>query len=158
MRTAALVLPLVLLACSSPQPPVNPTELTAFARDNLGLGRFRLARVDLNGDEQPEAVLYATDQSFCGTAGCTLFVLSPTESGYRLVGRTPATRLPLGLMSTSHNGWRDLAVTVSGGVDVGPYLVRLTHDGTAYPRSAFGPSIDRVDGNEAEILLAPLAS
>jgi len=157
MRTTPLALSIALIACSASPPPAGAGDLTAFARDTLRLTSFRSARADLNGDGRPEAVLSATDQSFCGTGGCTLFILSPTEAGYRLVGRTPATKLPISVMSTSHNGWRDLAVTVSGGADVGSYVVRLTHDGTAYPVTAFGPTVARLDQLEGEILLAPLA-
>ena len=157
MRTAALALPFALVACSPSRPPAGAADLDAFARDNLRLASFRSARADLNGDGQPEAVLHATDQAFCGTGGCTLFILSPAGSGYRLVGRTPATRLPIRVMSTSHAGWRDLAVTVSGGANVGPYVVQLAHDGSAYPDSAFGPTVARLDQLEGDILLAPLA-
>ena len=156
MKITPLVLSLALLACGASRPPAKPADLASFARDSLLLSSFRTARVDLNDDAQPETILYATDQSFCGTGGCTLFVLSPTKSSFQLVGKTPAIRLPVGVVPTSHNGWRDLAVTVSGGATVEPYLVRLTHDGISYPASAFGPSIARLDGIDGELLLAPL--
>ena len=157
MRRLTLALSGALAACGSAQPLADPIEVAAFARNDLQVTKFRSAQADLNGDGRNEAVVYAMDSAWCGTGGCTLFVLSPAGSTYRIVGRIPAARLPIRLLDASHKGWRDLAVTVSGGAEVGPYVVRLPFDGERYPRTAFGPPATALNPVEGEILLAPSA-
>jgi len=94
---------------------------------------YKLAEADLNGDGRPEAIVYVTDSSFCGSGGCTLFVLSPTATTYRVVLRSTVARLPIRLLSSSTHGWRDIGVTVSGGGIPHPYEARLRFSGHRYP-------------------------
>lgn len=77
-------------------------------------GRYALARVDLNNDGRREVVAYLLDQNFCGSGGCTMVILTPSGSAYRRIGNTPTTRLPIRLLPSRHNGWRDIATDVRG--------------------------------------------
>ncbi|RZI99822.1 MAG: hypothetical protein EON90_09875 [Brevundimonas sp.] len=77
-------------------------------------GTYALARIDLNSDGRREAVAYLVDQGFCGTGGCTMVVLTPSGSTDRRIGNTPTTRLPIRLLRSSHNGWRDIQTDVRG--------------------------------------------
>jgi len=104
----------------------------AFVRNDLHVSSYKWAEADLNGDGQAEQFIYATDSSYCGSGGCTLFVLQRQPVGYRIVLRSTVTRLPIRLLSTSSHGWRDLAVGVAGG-GVRSGTARLRFEGNKYP-------------------------
>jgi hypothetical protein len=100
--------------------------------------RYLYAFVDLDGQGKNNVVVYVTGQSWCGSGGCTTLVLAPSASSYRIVTRIPVTRLPIRLLSTRSNGWRDLAVWVQGGGIQRGYESLLPFDGKSYPAN---PSI-----------------
>ncbi|HEX5182121.1 MAG TPA: hypothetical protein VFW19_03105 [Allosphingosinicella sp.] len=84
---------------------------------------------------RPEIFLYATGPSHCGSRGCDLYILSSRAKACRVVMRSSVTQLPVRLLATSHRGWRDVGVTVSGGGIRGPYMARLRFDGRLYPEN-----------------------
>ncbi|WP_159713550.1 hypothetical protein [Sphingomonas sp. AX6] len=100
-------------------------------RNELDLKRYQSASVDLNDDDIPEVIVLAKDRDYCGSGGCTLFILTPTADGCRVVTRMTVTRPPVRVLSTSSHGWRDLAVRVAGGGSLQPYDVALRFDGRA---------------------------
>lgn len=117
----------------APQFVSMPPSAEAFIRGELELTRYQSASVDLNDDGVAEVIVFALDREYCGSGGCTMFVLTPTRNGYRVVTRTTVTRPPVRVLSTSSHGWRDLAVRVSGGGVGQPYDVALKFDGRSYP-------------------------
>ena len=76
---------------------------------------YELAFADLNNDGQDEVVAYVYGSGYCGSAGCTLAVLTPRKNGYEVVGDTTVTQPPIRVLKTYTNGWRDLSVGISGG-------------------------------------------
>lgn len=76
---------------------------------------YRIAFADLNDDHQGEAVVYLDDPGYCGTGGCTTFVLTFADRQWHLIGRLSVSQLPIYRLPTHRNGWYDLAVRVSGG-------------------------------------------
>lgn len=118
----------------------TPPGVAAFVSDHH-ITRYRLALADLNGDDQPEALIYAIDTAgggeadLCGSGGCDLYVLSPTATGYRLVTNISITRPPIRVLPTITHGWHDLAVLVAGGGIIPGYEARLRFNGSSYPEN-----------------------
>src|SRR5215831_249939 len=106
-----------------PQSQQSQDSLRVFLRgylENLSSGEDRTTQyaavaTDLNGDGTKEVVVYVTGRSWCGSGGCTMLVIAPTESTYRVIARVPLVRLPIRMLTSRSNGWRDLGVWVEGG-------------------------------------------
>ena len=116
MRRTSTLLALTVLSAPA-QAVAGPTaQVDAYVRRGLHVSSYQWAEADLNGDGQAEQFVYATAGDFCGSGGCTLFVLQRQPVGYRVVLRSTVTQLPIRLLATSSRGWRDVGVGVSGGV------------------------------------------
>jgi hypothetical protein len=132
MVRSSTLLALAVLS-SPPQAVAGPTaQVDAYVRKELHVSSYKWAEADLNGDGQAEQFVYANDRDFCGSGGCTLFVLQRQPVGYRVVLRSTVTQLPVRLLATSSHGWRDLAVDVAGG-GIHSGTVRLRFQGNKYP-------------------------
>lgn len=107
-------------------------DVDAYVRSRLHVTNYAWAEADLNGDGAPEQFVFATDADWCGSGGCTLFVLTKEAGSYRQVLRSTVTRRPVRLLPTQSHGWRDIAVNISGG-GVTPEAVRLSFNGLKYP-------------------------
>lgn len=122
-RRAALVgLVAALLATSAEaQPdPRTPAVIDAvraqLTPDGFSAGAsYAIVFSDLNDDHRPEAIVHLVDRAYCGSGGCTTFVLVESEAGWRPIGRMTVTKLPIYRLPDHHNGWFDLGVYVSGG-------------------------------------------
>ncbi|WP_260926613.1 hypothetical protein [Novosphingobium sp. 9] len=100
-------------------------------RSEIDSLRYAKATVDLNGDGKDEVLLYAGGSMLCGSGGCDLIVLTPDGDSWRMVGDLSVVQMPVGVLDSKTNGWRDLAVSVSGGgADAG--VMRVPFDGKAY--------------------------
>jgi hypothetical protein len=134
MPRAAMAVALLSATAASAR---TPPDLAAFVRGHV-LTRSRIAQADLNGDGRPEALIYGMDTAgggdadLCGTGGCNLYILSPTESGYRLMTKMTVTRPPVRVLPATTHGWHDLGVLVAGG-GIESRQARLRFDGTGYP-------------------------
>ena len=62
-------------------------------------------RIDLNGDDLLETLVYLVGQSFCGTGGCSLIILQRVEDEYQLLGKLPVTREPV--IVTNEKKWSE---------------------------------------------------
>jgi hypothetical protein len=91
----------------------DQTDLDAFARQTLQVSNYRLGQADLNEDGADEILLYANGRESCGSGGCNLYVIVREPSGFRTISNITIANLPVRLLTTSHNGWRDIAVTSS---------------------------------------------
>ncbi|MBB5711935.1 FG-GAP repeat protein [Sphingomonas xinjiangensis] len=125
----------MLIAAGMPAGLPVPDRAVTFIRDTLEIGRYRAAAADLNGDGAAEIIVRAEASNFCGSGGCTLYVLSPRAGGYRIVTRMTITQPPIRVLATSTRGWRDLGVRVGGGGITRWYEARLRFDGRSYPRN-----------------------
>ena len=124
-----------------------------FVRETLNVTSYKQARADLNGDGRPEILVYALDRGWCGSGGCTLFVLTPSANFYRLLSRTTITRPPIWLLPGKTKGWHDLGVTVGGG-GIRPHMVRLRFDGRGYPLNPTVPPARPIDSPRGKVLIA----
>lgn len=68
--------------------------------------------VDLNGGGKDEAIVYLTGRSWCGTAGCNTYVLTPDGESFRFVARVPTARTPIRVLDKISHGWHSIATLV----------------------------------------------
>ena len=101
--------------------------------------RYISAFVDLNEDGNKEAIVYAISPTLCGTGGCPMLVLAPTDSTYRIVGVTTITQQPIRVLATKTKGWHDIGVWVEGGGIQPGYEARLRFNGRSYPSNPTVP-------------------
>src|ERR1700741_3746448 len=139
MHTATWVIVAALTAGAGDATAGRSDPGSSYIQAGLGTTAYKRADVDLNGDGRNEVFAYLTDQSYCGSGGCTLLVVSPQARGYRVVLRSTVTQLPISLLPTSTRGWRDIGVSVAGGGINRAYLARLRYDGRRYPSNPTVP-------------------
>lgn len=153
-----LALGLALAACKKDAAPPEPTAsaepveevsepapMTAedWIRTNhkdavssdLGKLQYATAETDLDGDGTPEVLVYLGGPMFCGTGGCNLVVLKREGGDLIQVSETSVVQLPVGVLDSKSRGWRDLAVSVSGG-GMTEGVSRLRFTGSRYPGNA----------------------
>jgi hypothetical protein len=95
--------------------------------------RYLAADVHLKEGGDGQTLVYLIGSDWCGSGGCEMLVLDRDGQTYRLVTEVSLVRLPVRLLSSRRNGWRDIAVWVGGGGDVQGHEARLIFDGKAYP-------------------------
>lgn len=93
--------------------------------------RWLLARTDLNGDGNDEALAYVTDPLMCGTGGCPLYVLSQREGAWIVTDQIAPARLPVYRLEPGADGWAVLGVTIGGG-GAQPAVMTVAHDAKGY--------------------------
>ena len=94
--------------------------------------RFTYALVDLDGDGIQDAVVYL-NADYCGSGGCAIRIMKGTKDGFAYVSGSTITRLPIYVLPSKTNGWRDIAVTIGGGgLKYGTVI--LKYDGRRYPQ------------------------
>ncbi|HTK58936.1 MAG TPA: hypothetical protein VL336_08140 [Sphingomicrobium sp.] len=159
-RLAILGLAAALLATgASAQQDSRTSDVLAAVRAQLRPDGFAegasyaIVFSDLNDDHQQEAIVHLNDRNFCGSGGCTTFVLTPTDAGWHMIGRMTVSRLPIYRLPEHHSGWFDLGVFVSGGgAQPGVRAVRFDR-GRYQSNPSKGPRIGRLP-QEASSLLA----
>ena len=150
-----LLLPFLLGACSSktrtihvqtltpvnfgpvdPDDKVLSTAVREFLETTEGpvASRYEFARIDLNGDSRRDAlVLFQTPYGYwCGIHGCTMLVLKAHDDKFTLVNDIQPIREPVYVSNLKSNGWRNLAVRISGRAEEAKDVAML-YDGRQYP-------------------------
>ena len=149
---AALTTPATSLAarCSA-----VPTDLDRAVGTFTGTPRSHYAAAfhDLNGDHRPEALVYLTEQAWCGTGGCTLLVFERRQLSWQPAGKVTLVRPPIQALSRRSNGWASLAVQVSGGGLPRPYTAELPFYQHRYPENASVPPARPIAGRVHGITL-----
>jgi len=158
MMRSALFAAAILAATSAPAQadPRTPVVMAAVqAQLNGDFGpnaQFAITFSDLNDDHHPEAIVHLAGPNFCGSGGCTTFVLTETEAGWFSVGRMTVSRLPIYRLPMHHEGWFDLGVYVSGG-GIQPSVRAVRFDRGSYRSNPTkGPPVGRLP-QEATVLL-----
>ncbi len=115
------------------------------------------AFVDLKDDGTQEVIVYLTGDGWCGSGGCTMLILAPKNSSYRVVTKIRITRPPIRILTTKMNGWHDVAVRVQGGGIMRAYEAKLSFDGRTYPSNPSSPPARRLVEKAAGEVVVPLA-
>ena len=142
MPVALTIFSTLSLSCVAQQPEQVSSRnevLRKFLRDYVGAStpereatRYSSAFVDLRDNGEQEAIVYLSSDGWCGTGGCTLLILAPESTSYRVVTKIPAVRLPIRMLTSKNKGWHD--VTVVAGKPLQEQV--LPFDGKTYPRNA----------------------
>ncbi len=69
--------------------------------------RYDAVMVDLNDDGKKETLFSMINPDYCGSGGCTLFLLSD-KGEFR--GKVTVMDFPVGISKNKTNGWKDLYV------------------------------------------------
>ncbi len=69
--------------------------------------RFRYAVYDLNGDGKQEYIVTILNGDYCGSGGCTFWVL---DHNRKIVSKTTVADFPFFILESKSNGWHDLAL------------------------------------------------
>lgn len=134
-----------------------PEGLEAALRAQLptaGDVNYAFAPVDLDADGDDEVLAYVMGPMVCGSGGCDLYVFAWEGDYWRMVSDLSVTQTPVGVLETSTNGWRDLAVSVGGGgMDAG--WVKVVYDGRGYaPNPTVAPAEPLDDATGVTTLIA----
>lgn len=118
---------------------------------------YVLAFVDLRDDGTREAIVYLSSNGWCGTAGCTMLILAPAGTSYKVVSRVPAVRLPIWVLVTKTNGWRDIGVVGRKSGNEPLYQAILSFDGKSYPYVSEGAELP-LDGDTQGKIVIPASA
>lgn len=108
--------------------------------------RFAYEEYDLNNDGKKEYLVgFPQNSYFCGSGGCTFYLLGHEGE---VVSHFTVADSPFVVLSSSTNGWRDLAVYSNGA------MRKLAYDGTKYPSNpSVAPEYAEVPGDDLPRLL-----
>jgi hypothetical protein len=157
----SLVVLLAVCSCTTAQ----EGSLRKFLQNYVGSPRFDegkatryfAAFVHLRDDNTRQAIVYLTNNGWCGSGGCTTLILEPQGSTYRVITKVMTTRPPIRVLNTKTNGWHDLAVRVQGGGVVHAYEAKLPFNGNSYPISPSMPAAQPLTTEIAGEVIVPTA-
>lgn len=118
----------------------DPQALVAFLQTNAAGTRMSppkavVARSVDGGPDHPRMTLvFMADPRWCGSGGCTMFVLEPQASGLNELARATLVHPPVLILDTRTQGMPDIAVGVRSDYypGDGQKLVVLPFDGQTY--------------------------
>ena len=148
-----------------PLPIGGPDEtVKEFLQKNLNDGRvgadkttrFSSGVVKRKDGTIEEVIVYLSGQSWCGSGGCTLLILEPSDSSYNIIGRTSIVRLPIRILDSVTKGHRDIAVRVKGGGITSGYEALLQFNGKTYPNNPSVPPARRLTRKTRSEVLIPI--
>ena len=79
--------------------------------------KVAISFADLQGRGNKDAVAYVSGGGYCGSGGCTTFVLVRSGASYEVVMDEPITIRPIKVLNTKTHGWRDISVVRKGEID-----------------------------------------
>ncbi len=128
----------ILCGVSEATPPILSLTQVALQKIDADIrpDHYEIARADLDADGKEDVLaLMNGKSSYCGSGGCTLFILKGTGKGFTSLGSVKVVNAPIHVRKSTTNGFCDLLVTVRGG-GATPGLASLTFDGKSYPPGA----------------------
>jgi len=136
---------LASVSCVAQQPRLSPNDfdnaLKRFLQKELAnpiLGRdettwFSAAVIKPDGNAKEEIVVYVHGRTWCGSGGCTMWILEPDGTSFKVIGKVTIVRLPIRVLQSKSHGHRDIGVWVQGGGIQPGYEALLRFDGKSYP-------------------------
>lgn len=100
----------------------------------------------------PDMLAHVAGPSICGSGGCNAYLFEGGAS-MRLLGRFIPARLPIRVLDSTHNGRRDIGVTVNGGGVRKGYVGALRFDGKVYAGNPTLASIDHAPAGAGTTVL-----
>lgn len=133
-----------------PQASASATEVIGMVDDPQALRTFLLVKSIASRGSPPSSVVaqtvdggpahpritlvYMSAPDWCGSGGCTLFILVPGQAGLAELGAITLAHAPVLVLDTRTNGMPDISVRVRSDSYPGPgeKFVVLPFDGHAY--------------------------
>ena len=114
---------------------------------------YRYTFVELASDGTNQAVVYLTGSGWCGTGGCMTLILTPNGPSYTVIGKIPATRLPIRVLTNKSHGWHDLSAWEKWD-DLPGYDASIQFEGRCYTKTTLGLPSRRLAGNGGKMILS----
>ncbi|HEY9296981.1 MAG TPA: hypothetical protein VIQ31_11520 [Phormidium sp.] len=102
--------------------------------------RYYYNRLDLNGDNQPEVIVYLLGSYVCGSGGCSALIYTPKGQDYQLISRHTLVNPPILVTPQRNSGWKNLVFLTRGG-GAKPEYNLMRFNGRTYP---LNPSVQPV--------------
>ncbi|QNI31356.1 hypothetical protein H7849_20065 [Alloacidobacterium dinghuense] len=122
-------------------PPDTTTRVTAFS-------------VKTDDGKTKEYIVYLSGQGWCGSGGCTMLVLEPIESSFKVLGRVTIVQLPIRLLHSTSHGYPDIGVTVQGGGILSAYEAVLSFNGERYHSNPSLPPARKPTAVQGKIIIS----
>jgi hypothetical protein len=138
-------------------------QLKAYLRDYLSLGgkvapdtTTRITAISVRSDngKTEENIVYVSGQRWCGSGGCTMLILEPSGSFFKVLGKVTIVQLPITLLHSMSHGHPDIGVLVQGGGILPGYEAVLSFDGKSYPNNPFMPPAQKVTAVRGKVIIA----
>jgi hypothetical protein len=139
----------------------NPSEaLKAFLRSYLNprqealleeTARITVVSVKTEAEAGEEQVVYVSGQGWCGSGGCTMLIVEPFQSSFKVLGDVRGVQLPIRLLPSMEFRHPDIGVQVKW--DAPPYEAVLSFNGTNYPVSTVLPPARKIKGFEGKRII-----
>jgi hypothetical protein len=137
MRFWSFAAAAVAIAIAGPVLATDEASVIDYLKGQIDLGAERtkvyIGFADLNGDDKDEAVAFITGPFLCGSGGCNAHVLTPDGDSWREVGNTTVSSLPIGVLDSETNGWKDLAVSFASAAESG--IGQMKFESGSYDRN-----------------------
>jgi hypothetical protein len=95
--------------------------------------RFTSAIIQSEGNTKEEIVVYISGPLWCGSGGCTLWILEPDGESFKVIGKMPIVWPPIRVLRTKSHGHYDIGVWVEGGGIQPGYEAYIRFNGKSYP-------------------------
>jgi len=122
--------------------PEESRSLTTFLESRFGtdgVASYKVARVRLHAGSNEQVIVYLDGDGWCGSGGCTMLILEPQSSSFKIINKTTIVNLPIRVLSSTTNGWHYISVFVEGGGIQPGYEARLAFNGKKYPSNPSTP-------------------
>lgn len=108
-------------------------------------------KIDLDGDQKPEIIVYAYGPMLGGSGGNSGIVLKERSEGYDTISKFTNLRTPIIISNKTTHGWKDIILEVSGGGSPSGKVV-MKFNGKKYPLNPTTqmllPKDTKIDGVE----------
>lgn len=149
-----------------PRPPTATEELSlkSFLQDYFGSRRkiapyrptrYAAAFVKLGEDNKEKAIVYMMGDDWCGSGGCSTYILDPQGASFRVISAMTIVHLPIRMLDSQTHGWHDLGVWEQGGGILPGYEALLPFNGTKYPGNPSMPPARRLHGKAKGTMVIP---
>jgi hypothetical protein len=163
VNLALISLPLYPFGQQSPLKSEVPSKLLkAFLRTYLNPGqtapdmttRINVVSVPTATEASGAQLVYVSGEGWCGSGGCTLLIVVPSATSFKVVGRVTVVQLPVYLLPSTKHGYPDIGVCVRG-VSVGSeYEAELSYNGVSYPGNPTVPPARPLNGIKGKEIIA----
>ena len=141
----------------------GPSEaLMAFLRSYLSpvkappdaTTRITAVQVKTDRGKNEVDVVYLSGQRWCGSGGCTMLILKPIESSFKVLGKVTIVQLPIALLPSMNEGYPDIGVRVDGGGVQPGYEAVLSFNGKGYPQNPSMPPARKAATIRGKVIIA----